>query len=81
MDSAKAFLEEAQASGRLVDFFVCNCGDDLELILTHTPGVDNAVIHEVAWTAFQEATAMAKELGLYAAGQDLLARAFFRGYV
>ncbi len=76
LDVAKASLDRAKAAGRLVDYYVCNCGDDLELILTHTHGVDDAAIHEVAWTAFQEATATAKELGLYAAGQDLLVDAF-----
>ncbi len=76
LEVAKTSLDRAKAAGRLVDYYVCNCGDDLELILTHRHGVDNAAIHEVAWTAFQEATATAKELGLYAAGQDLLVDAF-----
>jgi fructose 1,6-bisphosphate aldolase/phosphatase len=76
LDVARKSLGQAKAAGRLVDYFVCNCGDDLELIMTHTHGVDSEAIHELAWNAFQEATTTAKELGLYAAGQDLLADAF-----
>lgn len=76
LDVAKKILNKAKASGLLVDYFVCNCGDDLELIMTHKNGEDSSEIHEMAWNAFQEAAATAKELGLYAAGQDLLADAF-----
>jgi fructose 1,6-bisphosphate aldolase/phosphatase len=76
LDVAKKTLNKAKASGLLVDYFVCNCGDDLELIMTHNNGEDSSEIHEMAWNAFQEAATTAKELGLYAAGQDLLADAF-----
>jgi len=44
--------------------------------MTHRKGVDSAEIHGTAWNAFQEAAKVAKELGLYAAGQDLLSEAF-----
>lgn len=76
LDVAKKALGEAKASGLLVDYFVCNCGDDLELLMTHKHGENSSEIHEMAWNAFQKATTTAKELGLYAAGQDLLADAF-----
>jgi fructose 1,6-bisphosphate aldolase/phosphatase len=76
LDVAKKTLSKAKASGLLVDYFVCNCGDDLEFIMTHKNGEDSSEIHEMAWNAFQEAATTAKELGLYAAGQDLLADAF-----
>ena len=74
--AATRVLAEAKAKGILVDFYVTNAGDDLELIMTHRKGVDSPEVHEVAWNAFREAARVAKELGLYAAGQDLLSEAF-----
>jgi len=74
--AATKVLAEAKSKGVLVDFYVTNVGDDLELIMTHRKGVDSAEIHGTAWNAFQEAAKVAKELGLYAAGQDLLSEAF-----
>jgi fructose 1,6-bisphosphate aldolase/phosphatase len=60
----------------LVDAQVSSCGDDLHLIMTHTLGADAAPIHELAWDVFQTTTAVAKRLGLYGAGQDILSTAF-----
>ena len=69
-------LKEAQKKKLILDFHVTHCGDDLELIMTHTRGVDAKEIHGLAWDNFCEATERAKELGLYGAGQDLLCDAF-----
>jgi len=69
-------LRDAQVSGLIKDFHVTNCGDDLELIMTHTNGTDAKEIHCLAWDTFCEATEKAAELGLYGAGQDLLVDAF-----
>ena len=74
--AASRVLAEAKAKGILVDYYVTNVGDDLQLIMTHRRGVDDTKIHETAWNAFQEAARISKELGLYAAGQDLLSDAF-----
>lgn len=74
--AASRVLVEAKRKGLLIDFYVTNVGDDLQLIMTHRKGVDNSEIHGVAWEAFKKATEVAKELGLYAAGQDLLSDAF-----
>lgn len=74
--AATRVLAEAKSKGVLIDFYVTNVGDDLELIMTHKKGVDNSEVHGTAWNAFQEAAKVAKELGLYAAGQDLLSEAF-----
>ena len=60
----------------LIDYHVTNCGDDLELIMTHREGEDSEKIHSLAWDTFKKATEKAKELGLYGAGQDLLSDAF-----
>ncbi len=69
-------LAEAQKKKLLINFHVTHCGDDLELIMTHTNGVDAKEIHSLAWDTFCEATERARELGLYGAGQDLLCDAF-----
>ncbi|MBS3802062.1 MAG: fructose 1,6-bisphosphatase [Candidatus Thermoplasmatota archaeon] len=66
----------AQRSKILKDFHVTHCGDDLELIMTHTNGVDSKEVHELAWNTFLEATEKARDLGLYGAGQDILSDAF-----
>jgi fructose 1,6-bisphosphate aldolase/phosphatase len=60
----------------LDDWFVFNVGDDVDILMSHTEGKDNDEIHQLAWNAFKEGTEIAKEQGLYGAGQDLLKDAF-----
>ncbi|KAA0002162.1 MAG: fructose 1,6-bisphosphatase [Thermoplasmata archaeon] len=69
-------LSEAKENGLLIDFFVTHCGDDLEFLMTHRKGENNEEIHSLAWETFKKATEVAKNLGLYGAGQDLLSDAF-----
>jgi fructose 1,6-bisphosphate aldolase/phosphatase len=76
LDKARECLEKAKKEGLLVDFHVTRCGDDLQLIMTHEQGEDNARIHQLAWDTFITGTELAKKLGLHGAGQDLLADAF-----
>jgi len=76
IEIAKKALSQAVKAGTIEDFYVTNCGDDLELIMTHFQGEDSEKIHELAWNTFEEATKRAKELKLYGAGQDLLADSF-----
>jgi fructose 1,6-bisphosphate aldolase/phosphatase len=76
MEVAKEKLEDAKGKGLVLDFHVTHCGDDLELIMTHTKGVENSDIHGLAWDTFVAATEAAKKLKLYGAGQDLLKDAF-----
>jgi len=73
---AQECLEKAKKDGLLVDFYVTRCGDDLQLIMTHEQGEENERIHKLAWDTFVEGTELARKLGLYGAGQDLLADAF-----
>ncbi|WP_290597952.1 MULTISPECIES: fructose-1,6-bisphosphate aldolase/phosphatase [unclassified Archaeoglobus] len=73
---AEKSLQDAVDSGLIVDFRVFNAGDDLELLMTHTKGVDNEEIHRLAWETFEKAAEIAKEMKLYGAGQDLLKDAF-----
>ncbi len=60
----------------IVDGHASSCGDDLHLIMTHTHGPDADRIHAFAWEVFQKTTMLAKELGLYGAGQDILSDSF-----
>jgi fructose 1,6-bisphosphate aldolase/phosphatase len=64
------------SKGLLIDYYLGYTGDDIHIIMTHTRGVDNAKIHKLAWDAFTEGTKLAKEQGLYGAGQDLLKDSF-----
>ncbi len=62
--------------GLLIDSYIGYCGDDIHIVMTHTRGVDNREIHQLAWKAFESATSVAKNEGLYGAGQDLLKDSF-----
>ncbi len=76
LKTAEERLSNAAEKGVLVDFLVTRCGDDLELIMTHRHGVENEDIHKLAWDTFVSCTAVAKEMKLYGAGQDLLQDTF-----
>ncbi len=58
--------------GLLIDGFVSHTGDDIAIIMSHTHGEGANEIHQFAWGCFLEATEIAREYGLYGAGQDLL---------
>ncbi len=73
---AEEYLAKAKRAGLLIDYYVTKCGDDLELIMTHQKGEENAKIHKLAWDTFVAGTKVAKGLKLYGAGQDLLSDAF-----
>jgi len=76
LSKAIQLLDAQKVKGAIVDFHVSHCGDDLELIMTHRMGDENATIHKMAWDIFMEGTQIARELKLYGAGQDLLSDAF-----
>lgn len=76
IESAQKNLELAKKQDLILDYYVTKVGDDLELIMTHTHGVNSKEVHGLAWDSFVSATAAAKELKLYGAGQDLLADSF-----
>lgn len=73
LDIAREALKEEKL---IDDYYVTNCGDDLELVFTHREGVDSPDIHRMAWDIFMMCTKAAKEMKLYGAGQDMLADAF-----
>lgn len=77
IELAKKKLQEAKETGLLIDYYVFNAGDDLELLMTHDKGVNNPEVHKLAWDTFKEVTEkVSKQFKLYAAGQDLLVEAF-----
>lgn len=69
-------LVKDRSTGLLTDFFVSHTGDDIAILMTHTHGVDHPSIHALAWDAFTAGTKVARQQGLYGAGQDLLKDAF-----
>jgi len=76
MAEGEKYMEKAKNDGLLIDYYVTKCGDDLQLIMTHRLGEENDKIHKLAWDTFVAGTEVAKKLGLYGAGQDLLSDAF-----
>jgi fructose 1,6-bisphosphate aldolase/phosphatase len=60
----------------LLDSFVSHTGDDIAILMTHEHGVGDEAIHRLAWDAFLAGTEVAREQGLYGAGQDLLKDSF-----
>jgi len=62
--------------GLLIDWHVSYTGDDIAILCTHTGGVCHEGVHKLAWDAFKAGTDVAKDQGLYGAGQDLLKDAF-----
>ncbi|BAT71282.1 fructose 1,6-bisphosphate aldolase/phosphatase [Thermosulfidibacter takaii ABI70S6] len=76
VEIAQESLDAAKVDGMIIDYHVAYCGDDLNLIITHTKGEDNPDIHKLAWDVFMRCTEAAKKLKLYGAGQDLLSDAF-----
>ena len=69
-------LAEAKDKGMLIDYKRAKCGDDIALIMTHKLGIENTDVHKFSWETFEKITAVAKDLGQYGAGQDLLVDAF-----
>lgn len=69
IEKAQKLLKEEK--GRLlIDSFVTHCGDDLELIMTHSHGTDNKRIHRFAGDVFAACARIASEIKLYGAGRD-----------
>ncbi len=58
------------------DCYLSSTGDDIAILMCHSRGEGNREIHKLAWDAFKAGTELAKETGLYGAGQDLLKDAF-----
>lgn len=76
LDIARKSLKEGVEKKIINDFYVTNAGDDLELIMTHFKGENNEEVHKLAWDTFMKGTEKAREMKIYAAGQDILADTF-----
>ncbi|MBB5156061.1 fructose-1,6-bisphosphate aldolase/phosphatase [Saccharopolyspora phatthalungensis] len=76
MSAAQDALSTAVGDRLLLDGKAASCGDDLSLIMMHEHGPDAEEVHSFAWDVFLQTTQIAKRLGLYGAGQDLLSDAF-----
>jgi fructose 1,6-bisphosphate aldolase/phosphatase len=66
----------SKGKGMLTDFFISHTGDDIAILFSHSLGKGSEKIHQLAWDAFVAGTKVAKEQGLYGAGQDLLKDSF-----
>ncbi len=76
LENAEQMMSEAKKQGTLIDYYVTKCGDDAQLIMTHTHGEGSELVHKLAWDTFVDCTEVAKKLKLHGAGQDLLGDAF-----
>ena len=72
MEKCDEVLEKALDESIINDYYISRCGDDVDLIMTHTKGELNEEVHKVAYDAFLQASEIAREMKLYGAGQDLL---------
>lgn len=74
-ETIQKFLETAKGVD-IIDFHIQSVGDDIGIVMSHTHGENSERVHRLAWDAFCKATEVAKALGLYGAGQDLLKDSF-----
>ena len=72
MESVREDVAGAINRSLIIDVYVSHTGDDIAIIMSHTRGENDTEIHQFAWNAFLKATDVAREYGLYGAGQDLL---------
>ena len=75
LERVRSYVEE-EGRDVILDFYVGYTGDDVAILMSHTNGVMSEDVHRLAWDAFKAGTEVAKEQGLYGAGQDLLVDAF-----
>ena len=65
-----------KASPLIIDSHIFHTGDDIAILMSHTKGIESDEIHKLAWDALMAGTQIAKQQGLYGAGQDLLKDSF-----
>jgi len=75
LERVREFIAE-EGRDTIIDSYVSHTGDDVAILMTHTRSVGNSNVHKLAWDAFIVGTEVAKDQGLYGAGQDLLKDAF-----
>ena len=72
MEAVREEVTGAVDRGLIIDGYVSHTGDDIAIVMSHACGENDTDIHQFAWNAFLKATDIAREYGLYGAGQDLL---------
>ncbi|HBG45829.1 MAG TPA: fructose 1,6-bisphosphatase [Deltaproteobacteria bacterium] len=72
LDTAKERLYTAGTKGKISDFHILRCGDDINLVITHLRGTDDREIHALAWDTFLACRETAEELKLYGAKRGML---------
>lgn len=75
ISSVNEFLQR-EGKGVFEDFFTSHTGDDIAILFAHKKGKNNETVHRLAWDTFVEGTKVARDQGLYGAGQDLLKDSF-----
>jgi len=75
LETVENYIKE-KGKHLISDFYIGYLGDDITILTSHKGGVLNEKIHKLCWDAFISGTKVAKEQGLYGAGQDLLVSAF-----
>ena len=72
MDAVRGEVANAISGGLIIDGWTSYTGDDIAILMSHTRGENDVDVHQFAWDTFIKATEIAREYGLYGAGQDLL---------
>ena len=72
MEAVREEVAGAVNRGLIIDGYISHTGDDIAIIMSHTRGENDSDVHQFAWNSFLKATDIAREYGLYGAGQDLL---------
>ncbi|MGB9707188.1 MAG: fructose-1,6-bisphosphatase [Microgenomates group bacterium] len=75
LNTVKEYVSK-KGKNLLLDHLIFFTGDDISILMSHQGGTTNKQIHQLAWEAFKKGTEVAKNQGLYGAGQDLLKDAF-----
>jgi len=73
---AEEHLTEAIQNKLIIDGVVFRVGDDINLAMTHTKGIESEEIHKLAFDTFVASGKIAQELSLYGAMQDILVSEF-----
>lgn len=71
LDAARETLA-SRGKGRIRDFQVLRCGDDLSLVLTHSMGLNDRGVHGLAWDTFLACRDVAENIKLYATTRGML---------
>lgn len=75
LEEVRKFVTD-HSKGVIWDSQIGYVGDDVQITMVHDKGINASEVHKLAWDAFKAGTEVAKEIGLYGAGQDLLKDSF-----